>query len=337
LKFDQQKHIVASRSTLPIACCWAMLVWLVELNSPTYILGGEDGFWHILGDGERFLKSVSGISFVGDFLCLAFLALSVYLMAEFNSNFVLLRIRSRILSTIMVVLFAASTFIHSFQPANVLPIFLLMSYFALFSTYQRSRATYPAFLSFAWLSIGSMIFPKILILVPFYWGIQIYQRSLSFKSFTATLIGLIAPYWFLFFYSLSADGLTSFMLPFRELVNVEMPDYSTLSMPQILTGGFTFLLFLVSTLNYAKSSFNDKTRVRLLYTSIIILGVAMFLLMVLQPQCYNPAFGLALVNTSILAGRYFASNDTRFSNIFFLSCILVVLALTVYNVFIFQD
>lgn len=322
------KTVASSKLTLPFVCTLAVLVLFFQTPPTNYYVAEESGLWGLLPlhlIDERWTQLAIRIGL---------LALSIYLLAELNISFVLLRVRSRMISSLFTFLFIASTFLHPLQPASTISPIVIIAYFALFSTYQLYNAVLPSFLFYLLIALCSLIFPKILFMVPVFWICQIHLRSFSFKAFWAGIVGLSTPYWFLFFYSLvQMDGLQLFLLPFRQLADINQPDYSCIGQPQWLMLAFTFIVFLFGLFNFFATSYLDKTRIRITYDIICIITTAAFVFIALHPQCFNTVFTICIINTAILAGRYFAQNDSRASNVIFIVLTLILTLIALFNLF----
>lgn len=322
------KSVATSKLTLPTVCTVAVLVLAFQTLPINLYDEGESGLWRYIPlqlIDERWTQFAIRIGLF---------ALSIYLLAELNISFVLLRVRSRMISSLFTILFVASVFLHPLQPSSIIAPVSIISFFALFSTYQQNNAVLPTYSFYLLIALCSLIFPKILLMVPVFWVCQTHLRSFSFKAFWASIVGLSTPYWFLFFYSLvQMDGLQLFCLPFRQLAAVQMPDYSALTLPQWLMFGYTFLVFLFGFFNFLGTSYLDKTRVRITYDIVIIIAFAAFVFIALQPQCFNPIFVLCIINTAILSGRYFAQNDSRSASILFIILTVIVTLITLFNLF----
>ncbi len=322
------KSIATSKLTLPVVCALAVVVMLTQTLPVNLFRQDESGLWSLLPLALLDDKWTQlGIN-------LGLLAISIYLLAELNTSFVLLRIRSRMISSLFTTLFIASSFLHPVQPASLIPPLLITAYFALFSTYQQNHAVMPTFVFYLLMALCSLVFPKILLMTPVFWMCQVHLRSFSFKAFCASLVGLTAPYWFIFFYSLvQMDGLQLFLLPFQQLGQLHLPDYTSVSLSQWLMLGFTFIVSLIGTFNFLSTAYLDKTRIRITYDIVIIINVASFLFIALLPQCFNPVFTVCIINTAILAGRYFAQNESRAANILFIILTSLILLIALFNIY----
>ena len=324
------KLVATSKLTLPTVCVVAVVVMIVQTLPVDNYVGEESGLWGLL---PLRLISERWIQFA---IRIGLLAFSIYLLAELNTSFVLLRIRSRMISSLFTVLTIASVFLYPIQPSTIIAPVVIIAYFSLFSTYQLSNAVLPTFIFYLLCSLSSLFFPKILFLIPVFWICQIHLRSFSYRAFWASIVGLSTPYWFLFFYSLvQMDGLTLFLMPFLQLANLQIPDYSVVSLSQWLMLAFSFIVFLIGLFNFISTSYLDKTRIRITYDIVIIIGIAAFLFIALQPQCFNPVFVFCIINTAILCGRYFAQSESRAANIIFIILAILITLITLFN--LFQD
>ena len=107
-------------------------------------------------------------------------------------------------------------------------------------------------------------------------------------------------------------------------------DYTVLSLPRILFFVLMVGLGITGTVHFVRTSSRDKIRTRQLYYSFILLGTVAILLLALQPQLYDLMIRVLLITTSPLIGHFVALTSTKVTNIAFLTIVAVVLALTVY-------
>ena len=101
-----QKRVASSPFTLPVVGAIAVVMWL--------LLRREDVGWQEL------------------FLGLATSTVAVYMLAELNNRHVLLRISSRLISSLLAVMLAAVVQLHHFQVGHVVLLFSLASFFPFF-------------------------------------------------------------------------------------------------------------------------------------------------------------------------------------------------------------
>ena len=299
-----QKEIATNRFTLVIVSIFAAIVWVMH----EFIAQDEES------------HNLFSLTLIGGFLLCA---LAVYLIAELNNRFALLRISSRMLSSSLVMLCAATSMLHHLSPSHLMLICAVASYFPMFASYQRPYATTRIFLEFLFVGLASYLFPQVLYLIPFYWIVQAMLRAMTFRSWVASLLGIITPYWFLVTYAYITNDLQLFTDHFNDIITVEMPSYSMLSLKQIMVGAFSLVFFLLGSWDFYQKKHFDKTRIRCNYYAVSLLGAVSFVWLLLQPQYFNLIIPFCLVHTSMLGGHFIALSYGKVQNI--ITIILTVL------------
>lgn len=239
------KIITTSKFTLPIVSIVTFVLWWFGCDKAASLYGDGHGA-AVLSVADYGLWSYLPITFVDGVMGLAtglvFTALAVYLMAELNNANVLLRVSSRMLSSLLAILLTASVFLHSVQPAHIVMLMLMLSYFTLFSTYQNGD-TRMTFLTYMYISLASLVFPKLLWIVPFYWVVQVYFRSLSLRCFCASLVGVCLPYWLYGGCAVCMDCTSVFLEHVGGIVRFEWGNYASLSLQRMCVAFFFFGAF----------------------------------------------------------------------------------------------
>lgn len=323
MRLDFLKNISNSQFTLPLVSIVGLLLWLVL---PTAHVGmfdlQEHGLWTLL-------PSAITQGTAGKLLGLVLAALSIYLIAELTNTFVLLRISSRMLSSSMAVLLSSTLCLHNFQPGMAITVMIVLSYFALFYTYQLSNPV-ATFLAFMFLSMASLLFPKLLLFVPVYWICLVYLRSFSARAFMASLFGTIVPYWFFLCISLCIEEEpTIFLTTCEKLIEFRLPDYTVLATTDYMIFAFVLIYFLAGIINFVTHSFLDKTRTRIIYATVIFHGIFTLAFIVLQPQYFHTLLPLFMIDSSLVGGHFIALTYNRISHIYSLVMFVLLIALLI--------
>lgn len=257
-----------------------------------------------------------------------------YLLMELNNRNQLLRIRSRMVSCTFLVLTTTCTFTHTLN-WQLLPAYcLVISYFLLFSSYQKQRPEGVIFHAFIFLAIGSLEFPPMLLLaLLFYLEMIIQLRSLTWRTFMAGLFGLIIPYWFFAGWAVWKNQLDSAFLYFLPFFEYQIPDYKSIPLWQYVNFGFILILALLGLLHYYRTNFNDKIRVRMCFYIFIIQELVILGAMIAYPCHFSYFFPILIVNSSPLIAHYFALAKGRIlMNIWFIFWVLMTIVLYLYNI-----
>ena len=322
MKHRFQKSIASSQATLPIVSIVVFILWiLLPPVQPSQPFSTPDyGLWNYV---PSFFQEGYWALGIGAFCA----ALVVYLMAELNNANVLLRVNSRMLSSMLAILLCLVVSCHRFQPGNVVMLFSLMSFFPLFAAYQQPNPLL-TFISLMLVSVASLVFPKLLWLVPVYWFIQAYIRAFSFRCCIASILAVMLPYWFYGGIAVLTDSLAEFIVHCKEVISFQMYDYTQLEILDLILYSFVLLLFVTGTIDFYLHQYMDKTRTRIIYNSLIVYGIIISIWIGAQPQYFSTLLPMLLLATSIIFGHFFTLTHTRFTHIYCM--ILMVLAVAVF-------
>lgn len=309
-----QQRITGGRFTLPVAVLLSVAGWLVNnlfLPAPvcgesTYPLARLVADWD---EGTR-LASLS------DFLLYALMG---YLLIELNNRFALIRMRASFQTAVYFLLIAVCPMMHRFCVSDVAALCFLCSLFFLFATYQHPRPAGYMFHSLAFVGLGSLFLPQLTLFVPLYWLGAYSFQSFTFKSFLGGLLGWSLPYWFLFAHAYYHGEMSLFYAPFAELVQFRSPDFSVVSLTDVLTAGYLFVLFAVSAVHCFVAGYEDKIRTRAYLQHLILFTFCLLLYTALQPSFFLQVLPLLVICTSILAGHLLVLTTSRMSNLFFIT------------------
>ena len=300
-----QNKVAESRLTLPVTMTYSIVIWLLA--------GLIKENWWI------------------QFSCFL---LAVYLMLLLNNENVLVRVYSRSVSSTYAILFCMAVSLMPSVSGAIINLLIIVSLSLLYRCYQDKCSPGLTFYSFLCLGIASLVDIRIFLFLPVYWvTMMIFMYSFSLRTFMASLIGLVTPYWMTgAWYLIWGGGQSLIIQHFSDLKNIELSfSYSTIALPQMLLVGFILILFLIGAIHFIITSYQDKIRVRQIYYHFMLLAVYSTLLIILQPQLYDIALLYLIIAVSPIIGHFFTLSCSRFSNIMFLVSIGLALILTAYN------
>ena len=163
-------------------------------------------------------------------------------------------------------------------------------------------------------------------MVPFYWIAQMIMRSLNPRTFTAGILGVLTPFWFLFVYAFCIGDVEIFYNDINDIIRITSPDYSSLTAVEICPASLALALFAAGSINFYRNSYKDKTRTRTIYNAAIALGIGGFAIALLVPSHFGSMLAVPYICTAIVGGQYFAQTNTRTSNIIFIIAVLAIIA-----------
>ena len=301
-----QNKIATSSFTLPVAVLVTTIVWL--------------------------LKEPSNLNTWAGLVCMG---AASYILIELNNTNTLLRIRSRLISTTFICLAGCATMLHSFSMSHLLVICVTMTYYLLFRSYQKSRSVGYIFHAFVFASIGSLILPQMLYIIPTYYLAMLIQlRSFSLRNFMASLIGLILPYYCYAASLIYKNKLEDILIPFREISVFVLSFPPKFEEHQKVLLIFVTILSVISIINFYRTSFNDKIRIRMFFYILIVQWLLLTALLCFQPQHFGALMPVIIMNSSPIIAHYFALTNGIFCKIIFILTLLSLIFLTIYNLWI---
>lgn len=260
---------------------------------------------------------------------------TTYLLVELNNSNALIRIFSRMVSCSYIVMACMPCFLFSSVATGIEGVCIVAAYATMFNSYQERRSMGWIFYTFLLLGIASLINIHILYYVPLFWFIiLVFMMSLSFRTFIASLLGIITPYWFAMVYFIYTQDIDT---PIRHFTDIAVfgpiADFSILNYNQLFTLSFVALLAVVGTVHFAHNNTGDKIRTRMLYYSFITIDIVTIVFVILQPQHYDLLLTMMIISTSPLIGHFIALTHTKLTNISFIIIAVAAFALTAYNMF----
>lgn len=300
-----QHRVATSSATLSVAMVWLVLSWLFSVP-PTLAVGGT----------------------------LAGTAVTGILVAWWNDAFMLLRIRSRLISAWMLAFAAACPFMAGWGTALVPAACALGLYSFLFRAYQKPRPESDVFHAFVFLGVGSFFFPQWLYFVPFLWGAMFVRlRVYGLRVWSSAIVGLTLPYWIYGGYAAWQNRFDTAFGFLSGLGEFAVPDYGSVPLPVAVSFGFLTFYLVIASGHFSRTSYNDKIRVRMYHRLLTTQALLMAVLLIAQPQHYAVLFPLYVLTSSPIVGHYLALARGWGMNVWFVASLVLLVALSVFNHF----
>ena len=259
---------------------------------------------------------------------------ATYLMVELNNSNALLRIYSRMVSCSFIMLMCSACFLFQSLHAMVTALCMAASVTCMFHTYQDRLSMGWTFYAYMCIGICSVLNVHILYMLPIMWLSQLaYMRSLTIRTFLASMLGVICPYWFLMVYLIFNDQLEAFETHFGPLLHFgPIADFSDISVHTMVSLAFVVITAAIGITHYQRKRQNDKIRTRMCYDTFIIQDLTALVLLTLQPQHSELLLTLMILSTSPLVAHYISLTHTRLTDITFRVMTLVAVSLSIMNI-----
>ena len=304
-----QNRIAESRYTLPITAFYSIIIWLIA--------GLVSQQWWI------------------QFGCFV---VSAWMMMMLNKENLLIRIFSRLVSSTYLVLTCAAVFLFASRACAIMQMGAAISLYLLWHCYQDRQAVGWTFYTFLSLGIGSIMQSQVLYYLPIFWIVMAwFTYSLSWRTFFASILGLLTPYWFcLPYYAFQGENCLDILsCHLSTLLNIAtLPDYSVLNTTKIVYLSFLVILMVIGGSHFITTSYRDTIRVRQIYFSFILIAAFSLFLIIVQPHCYDMAIHVLILAISPMIAHFFALTHSRFTNILFICTLTIILLFTGYHLWI---
>jgi hypothetical protein len=250
-----------------------------------------------------------------------------------NNTFGIIRRRASVQTAIYLLLFAVCPPIQQLHRYDFTSLLYIPAIYFLFRSYRHAHPANYIALSFFFLGVGSLFFPKLtFFVIPFWMGALLFQ-ALTLKSFIGSLLGWFLPYWILLGYGYLTGDLSLFTRPFEALVTFHLPTKG-FEVWQIATLAYLFLLFLVSSVHAFATGYQDKIRTRNYLYFFMLLFAFPFLWILLQPVRFMQLLPLMLISISFPVGHWLILSNTRSTQVLFVAFGVALLMLFIFNLWI---
>lgn len=310
-----QNHVSESSITLPLCMVIGTLVWFWDKNSCTFNYNFPD---------------LAG---------LVLAMLTTYVVLETANVFALLRIRSRMITTVAVVGITLLNFTHTFSWGWVAALALAGSHYIMFLTYQQHQPIAHIFHTFVLLGIGSLIIPQLLVFVPlYYWYLLVFMRAMTWRGFWAGIVGLTLPICFILALCILRNDFSLIWNRIDILLTTKLfatADYSWLLSyrnSETLVFVFISILSFIGIIHYLRNYYNDNIRTRMYLYIYVMQTIGCWLMIVCSPYMYHQLAPILMISSSTMIAHFFALTGSVISNIFFILSVITTILLLTLNI-----
>lgn len=296
-------HIVTGGLTLPLTVTLTLVLWVLPDTSDSLLWGGA-----------------------------AVTLFTAYMVMELNNRFSLLRIRSRMMSTLFLWLMLACPMLHSWSADAVPMVCLAACYFMLFCSYQQIHPEGYVFYAFLLTGVGSLFFPPMLLLaLGHYTSMTFLLRCMNWRSLAAGLLGLALPYGIVAGYAIWQNQLDTAFGYLSGWFVFSAHNYAQLTLCQLAMAVFVTIYAFLGLIHLFRTAYNDKIRTRMLFYVIVTQEVLLFAMLCLLPTHFEALLRLFILNSTPLIAHYLALARGRFFKTWFYVTLVALAALAVLN------
>ncbi len=236
------------------------------------------------------------------------------LLLQVNYTYTVIRDRSMLPAVFYLLLTGTDAQLFTNLTASLISLSILLCFFCVFSSYQRGNAQVDALDISLLLTVGSIFWWPSILFLPVFWLALFQFQSLNFKSFIATLIGVLVVLVFVFAWSVYQGDIHFLDENIRSYSDSFFPiRFRTWTPVEIVRISYTGLLIILSFAYLMHNIFKEKIRTRtilyFIYSFILVTGLAA----ILSEQNKQILFAIAGVPVSMALAHYFTLAKNRFT------------------------
>ncbi|MDB4334770.1 hypothetical protein OAA06_00265 [bacterium] len=231
-------------------------------------------------------------------------------LARLNTTHQLLSRQSLLLGVIYVIMVGGVVILQKFNPIWIVALFMLSSVSHVVSHSDRRKTMKACFNSSLLIGISSLFYINALLLFPMILGVIITMRMLSFKSFQASILGLISPWIIIFGIFLLQDKVSEFLSIWSLDLSPSIPFHPLSIYAKLYFGAMGLFLFfaLGSVMRYYSKK---KVFARKLYLSFVWMTFYL-MAMILLPFVSFEIYPLFAIWAAILIAHFFDVIGNKF-------------------------
>ncbi len=228
-------------------------------------------------------------------------------------NFLLAIIREKTFLPFLLYIFLISTNLDLFplKAASAGIFCLILATYQLFTSFHESNAVNKAFNAALFIGAGSLFWVYTLWFLPLFWIGMYNFKSLSLRTFLASLMGLIAIYWFLFGWCVIKHDFTPFTLSFSVLAKIHLFRINGAGLIDWIILAYAGFFTLIAALHIITHDHEDNLRTRQYLFFLIAFAVLSFGLFFIYEQSSAEFLSVACMPVALLLSHYFTVNKGR--------------------------
>ena len=248
--------------------------------------------------------SIDFVVYPAGFLLIIFIA---FIIQRICDRDMLTSERTRLPFLLFILLISTNPGLLPFKEVSIVLLCIAFMIHELSVSYQSPEATGRFFNAGALIGISGLLVPQVLWIIPLLW-IGMYQfRSLNFKSFAASLTGILIIYWFILAWCVWKHDFSIFSSLFSSITDFHIISTSTLFHPYMIGFAGLFLLLILAFLHINTNASSNSVRVRMMLSFLLNMSVWSLLLIILYSKNSDSFIAILYLPASVIMS-YFIYN-----------------------------
>ncbi|MDH6358408.1 hypothetical protein [Parabacteroides sp. PF5-9] len=286
-------------------CCWG-IGYINSVGFPVYGEVTAPPLWnaicHILSD-----KLMTYL--IGFILMLG----GAFMLHRANYVLVLIREKTVLVFLIYTLLLSTNPDFFPLKATTVAVFCMVFVIYLLFTSYHNPEAIEKAFNWSLIIGAGSLLWIHLLWFVPLCWIGMFKFRTLTLKTFLASLLGLTTIYWFVLGWCIWQNDFTAFTIPFTALFKVRFLSITGIEWMDWASIILILILTITSVLNIVAHEHDDTLRTRQFLSFLTLFVIWSFGLFFLYEQASEEFLEISCMPMSVLLAHYFTVSRNRYN------------------------
>jgi hypothetical protein len=210
----------------------------------------------------------------------------------------------------------------------------ILALYQLYASYHISDSYKQAFNWGFLLGVGALVWSPLLWLLPLFWYGMYHLRSLSGRSFGASFVGVITPFWLVLGVCARQHDYQLFHDMVQSFIQFDLNIWGG-GIYAILSVSCVFVLTLVSSFHIFLNEFRDNERTRQYLSLTFVIAIYTFCFSLLFEGSANAFLFLNAVTASILVSHFFTVNWNKWLRLLFICTLLYFLTIFILRIWIY--
>ena len=332
-EFQRRKRINLSRlpnlilTVLVCLVCWTV-GYQYSVGYPVVCNTGGSPVWEavcaILPD-KRFTYLI-GCSLI---------CLLAFIIQRINFSFVIVRGKTLLPFLFFLLFVSTNPDIFPLRPASLTLFFLLGALAELFSTYQSPEQTGRVFNWSVYLSLGSLIWPHLLWMVPLFWFGMYRLHSLTPQNLLTSVLGILTTFGFVFVWCLWKHDYTLFIVLKEQLAAIHPFFLSNPLRIEWLSSICVVCLTIITYIYILLHEFEHNIRTRQFLSFLLVFAFYSLIPLGLYEQHSVDFLCLFYVPSSMLVSYFFSDRRNLLTYLFYILIVIFLMLLLLVRLWTF--
>lgn len=256
------------------------------------------------------------------------------LLLQVNHTFTIIRSRTMLPALFYLLMTGGTPLFYTAWQGSVAAFGVVICLVCLFNSYQKPASQLNALNIGLVLTLCSFLWPPVLFLFPFIWYGFYDFRSLNFRTFFATVIGIMTVFLLVFAWSIYDSGIRNFIeiLPQWQEFLVIHP--FSLDFPDILVFVLLAILFVLSGFDIFVSGLSEKIRTGTYLKYLYLIAICITVIMSLQSEWKANWTLILYLPVTFIMSHYFTLSNKKISSWLLVFTVLFFIGMYVWEVFV---